>query len=117
MVDMTIQHGPREAASYALHMETFRDEMLKEEAYEDQKEHIWSTEKPKGMKAKEWVRRMKVINSYLPYMQHGGAKFSNAQLVKHCVAPNVPKSWKKDFRIGRGHLLTSVGSQQHFEKH
>ena len=51
-MDATIHQGPRDAASYALRMETFRDQMIDEESYEDQNEYLWSTEKPKGMKAK-----------------------------------------------------------------
>ena len=82
---MTIHYGPRDAASYALHMETFGDKMLDKESYEEQKEYLWSTEKPKGMKSKEYVK------SYLPYMQHDGTNFSDAQLVKHCIVPNMPK--------------------------
>ena len=45
------------------------------------------------MKAREWIRRLQVLNLDIDIMGGGrGTNFSNRQLVQHCISPNIPAS-------------------------
>ena len=32
-------------------------------------------------------------------------RLTEAELIRNCITPNIPFSWKKDFKLGEGHLL------------
>ena len=94
-------------STFNSHTNAFQEAFINEDAYDDQREYLRTTSKPRDMKAKDWVMCMKVINSYLKLLAANGRKFTEEQLVKNCITPNIPKAWKKDFKLGRGNLCTT----------
>ena len=60
------------------------------------------------MDVKSWIRRMKTINNYIPYMGRNVNRFTEEQLVRYCITPNIPHTWKKDFKLGGGHMLQNT---------
>ena len=86
--------------SFKSHTNAFRDALIDEDAYNNQREFLWTMNKPRDMKVKDWVMCMKVINVYLELLSSAGKKFTEEKLVKNCITPNIPKVWKKDFKLG-----------------
>ena len=60
------------------------------------------------MTVKDWIETIKVINGYLPLMEVGATKFIKEELIKCVIKPNIPRSWVKDFKIGKGKIMTST---------
>ena len=77
-------------------------------AAEEQINYLRTTKKPKSMKVVDWIRRMKTINNYLPFIGDNVERLSEANLIRNCITPNIPFSWKKDFKLGKGHLLLDI---------
>ena len=75
--------------------------ILREGAAEDQIEYLRTTKKPKDLTSKNWIRRLRSINRYLPYMQHGQQRLGNNELAR-IVSETLPRTWRKDFRLARG---------------
>ncbi len=67
-----------------------------------------STPKPEKMSVKQWINRIKNINSYLPLMQDNGRAFTEEELVSEVISKNIPSAWVKDFRMFKLHLKTRV---------
>jgi hypothetical protein len=53
------------------------------------------------MSVKQWVNRLKNINSYLPLMQRNGRSFSKEDLIAKIIAKNIPHAWIKDFKLAK----------------
>ena len=78
--------------------------ILGEDACENLKEYLERTKKPKTMKVRQWVRRVRHLNLYLKILSGGkGANFDEKELSRKCIAPNIPMAWSKDFRLKEGH--------------
>ena len=60
------------------------------------------------MTVKDWIKRIKVINGYFPLMKLGAVKFTEEELIRYVIKPNIPRSWVKDFKIGKGITMTST---------
>ena len=106
--DQVYELGIRDAISWTSHMQAFRNILIDQEAYDDQREYLRSTKKPQNLTVKNWIKRIKVINGYLPLLEVGGEKFTEEGLIRYVTKPNIPKSWVKDFKIGRGLNMTST---------
>ena len=57
--------------NFPLLVSIMTDIILGEDIAEDQIKYILTTKKPIGLTLKNWIRRLRSINGYLPYMQHG----------------------------------------------
>ena len=90
----------RGEAVFRRHLESFRAQFLDEMAAEDQIEYLRTTKKPKSLPVKEWIRRMKTINNYLPFMADAVRRLTEEELIRNCITPNIPFPWKKDFKLG-----------------
>ena len=78
--------------------------LLGEDACENLKEYMERTKKPKTMKVRQWVRRVRHLNLYLKILSGGkGDHFDEKDLSRKCIAPNIPVTWAKDFRLKEGH--------------
>eukprot|EP00957_Ditylum_brightwellii_P033397 2530461-Ditylum_brightwellii.AAC.1 len=51
---------------------------------------------------------MQAINSYLPAMERGRQKLTETQLIKYCMAPNLPPHWKAEFAMSDGSYFTNM---------
>jgi hypothetical protein len=58
-----------------------------------------NTPKPEKMSVKQWINRLKIINSYLPLMQPNGRSLSEEDLITEVIAKNIPAAWIKDFKL------------------
>jgi hypothetical protein len=67
-----------------------------------------NTPKPEKMSVKQWINRIKNINSYLPLMQEGGKSFTEEELIAKVISKNIPSAWVKDFRMFKLHLKTRI---------
>ena len=85
--------GVRDAASWAAHISAFRDILLDPEAYDDQREYLQSTKKTQNMSVRDWIKRIKVINGYLPLMETGAVKFMEEKLIRSVIRPNLPRTY------------------------
>ena len=82
--------------------------MIDDEAYDNQREYLKATKKPMNLLAKKWIKRIRVINGYLPGMADGAAKFTDSELICYWIKPNIPSLWLKDFKIGGGLVMNST---------
>ena len=60
------------------------------------------------MTVKDWIKRIKVVYGYLPLMEPGAVKFTEEELIRYVIKPNIPRLWMKDFKIRKGHTMTSI---------
>jgi hypothetical protein len=60
------------------------------------------------MSVKQWVNRIKNINSYLPLMQPNGRPFSKEDLIAEVISKNIPAAWEKDLKMFKLHLKTKI---------
>jgi hypothetical protein len=60
------------------------------------------------MSVKQWINRLKNINSYLPVMQHDRQPLSEEDLIAEVMAKNIPAAWIKDFKLAELHLKTHI---------
>ena len=97
-----------DARSSTAHMDSFREMLIDPKAFDDQREYLRSTKKTQNMTVRDWIKRIKVINGYLPLMELGAMKFTEEELIRYLIKPNIPRSWVKDFKIGKGLTMTSI---------
>ena len=57
--------GQQNFAAWQGQQATFLVEMIVTKAYNNQQEYLQSTKKPREMKIRRWVQRIKTINTYL----------------------------------------------------
>jgi hypothetical protein len=60
------------------------------------------------MPVKQWVNRLKNINTCLPLMQRNGSSFSKEDHIAEVIAKNIPATWVKDFKLAKLHLQTKI---------
>ena len=90
------------------------ERILGEDAHENMVDYLKDTKKPNNMSIKGWLMRMQAINTYLPFLESGGDgdQLTERELVKY-ISKNIPRSWKKDYKIARGHReQTVLGAQR-----
>eukprot|EP00957_Ditylum_brightwellii_P161187 12273191-Ditylum_brightwellii.AAC.1 len=51
---------------------------------------------------------MQAINSYLPQIEWNRQKLTEIQLIKWCIAPNLPPCWRAEFAMADGPYLTNM---------
>ena len=103
-----------ERVNWQDYVEELIERLMGEEVYENQIDYIMESKKPREMNVRKWILRLKTMNTYLPFLKHGGNgnKFSEEELVK-IVAKGIPQSWKTQFRLSGGHRKQSVLEAQH----
>ena len=83
--------------------------LIDEDAYTTQKDYLSETKKPSNMPTKNWILRLKAINTYLPILNlsENVESFDEEGLVK-IITRNIPNSWKARFKMVNGHRSTTV---------
>jgi hypothetical protein len=74
----------------------------------NQKEYLKKMSKPEKMTVKQWINRIKNINSYLPLMKQNAQAFTKEDLINEVITPNIPPALEKDFRLANLHLKTRI---------
>ena len=103
----------RSRDSWNRHIHSFRDQFIDNDVVDNQQEYLRTAKKPERTDVKPWIRRMKTINNYIPYMGINVSRFTEEQLVRYCITPNIPLTWRKDFKLGRSHMLQSTNKAAH----
>ena len=82
-------------------------ELLIEIAGEDATDNLTDcmerTTKPKTLKCRHWIRRIRHMNMYLDQIVGSAKKYADKRLKRNVIAPNIPSSQKKDFKQKEGH--------------
>jgi hypothetical protein len=107
-VNVLEEDEERDELTFESHLKELTSTILGEDALHNQKGDLKSTPKPEKMSVKQWVNRIKNINSYLPLMQENGKAFTKEELVSEVISKNIPSAWVKDFRMFKLHLKTRV---------
>ena len=98
----------RNELTFEEHLKELISAILGEDALSNQKEYLKTTPKPEKFTVKQWINRLKNINSYLPIMQDDGHAFSEAELITEVISKNIPSAWTKDFRLAKLHLKKCI---------
>ena len=77
----------------------FTEEMLPENAADEQARYLRSTKKPVKLTAKEWIKRIQVINSHMGLMSEEATEMSEQELVKQVIKPDIPRQVATKFEI------------------
>jgi hypothetical protein len=89
----------RDELTFETHLWELTTEIIEEDAYQSQKDYLKKTHKPHKMPVKQWISRMKNINSYLPLMEQEASSLTEKELITKVITPNLPKAWLKDFKL------------------
>ncbi len=98
----------RDNVTFQYHVRELTSAILGDDALRNQKDYLKTTPKPERMSVKQWINRLKNINSYLPLMQRNVSSFSEEDLVTEVIAKNIPAAWVKDFNLAKLHLQTKI---------
>jgi len=94
--------------SFDEHLQELTSAILGDDALRYQKDYLKNTPKPAKMSVKQWINRIKNINSYLPLMQPNGRPFTEEDLIAEVISKNIPNAWIKNFKMFKLHLKTSI---------
>ena len=83
--------GVRDQTAYATYPRTFRDMDLDIDALDNKKEYLQSTRKSQSSTAKEWTKRIKVINAYMSFMDAGARRLTDKEIIHYVIKPSIPK--------------------------
>ena len=78
------------------------EEILDDEAVENQVQYLKRTKKPRSVEVKRWIKRMRLINSFLPKMEANTNAMTEIVLIKECIRPNIPNHWMEKFEMQGG---------------
>ena len=60
------------------------------------------------MTSKNWIKRMRLINSFLPKIEEDFEALDDETLIKECIRPNIPRNWLKDFEMMNGRSMSTI---------
>jgi hypothetical protein len=98
----------RDELTFEEHLNKLTNAILGQDALRYQKDYLKSTPKLEKMSAKQWINRIKNINSYLPLMQENGKSFTEEELIAEVISKSIPSAWVKDFRMFKLHLKKRI---------
>jgi len=107
-LNIIAEDDERDELTFNDHVEQLTNAVLGEEALENQKDYLKFTPKPDKMSVKDWINRIKTINSYLPLMEHDARAFSERELIAEVISKNIPSAWKAQFKLSKLHLKTRI---------
>ena len=84
------------------------EEIMGDEAYEEQYEYMTETMKPKDLDVASWTRQLRKMNSYLPFLKKGAKPIEEPEFVKKIHTKRIPASWKTQYKLAGGHKCTSI---------
>jgi hypothetical protein len=87
----------RDELTFQTNVTELTSAILSDDALRNQKDYLKSTPKLEKVTVKQWINRLKNINSYLPLMQQDGRAFTKEDLITEVISKNIPSTWVKDF--------------------
>ena len=92
MWDQILDDKPdRVTVAFKIQTDALTVDILGFDAVEDQKEYLKKTAKPQNMTVKQWIRRIKIINSVIPHMSGSNSKLKIAEIIKDVIIASLPK--------------------------
>ena len=73
---------------------------LSEEAIEDLKTCLQNTKKPRKMRVDNYIRKVKTLNNYIPYMDNGAVKLTEREMIKQVVLNGDTRSMESGPKKG-----------------
>jgi hypothetical protein len=80
----------RDELIFRNHMAKLTRAVLAVDALDNQKEYLKDTPKPEKMSIKQWIKRIKNINSYLPLMEQEAWPFSKKRTYYQSYCEEYP---------------------------
>jgi len=80
-----------------IYLDEVMHEILPKRAVIKQKDYMWKTKKPKGLRAKQWLRRLEYINNNLRWLSSKDLKMNQGTFNRECIVENLPETWKLEF--------------------
>jgi hypothetical protein len=94
--------------TFSSHMAKLTRAVLGVDAFDNQKEYLKETPKPEKMSVKQWINRIRNINSYLSLMDQEARTFSEKELIAEVISKNIPHAWRVQYRLAKLHLKTKI---------
>ena len=104
----SISNGERSEDAFTVALELFTEKVLGEDALLNQKEYLKTTPKPTNMNVKDWVNRVKNINSYMGLMENDATNFTEKELVSEIITKNLPSQWRTHFKLQGLHKASNI---------
>lgn len=80
---------------------------MPEDVVEEIKKYLRETVKPKNLTVSQWITRVKIINNLLEIIEDRDSKFTEKQLVREVISPNIPSPWRSSWgQFGYRRLAT-----------
>jgi hypothetical protein len=102
------EEDQRDELTFQTQLAELTSTVLGNDALRNQKDYLKNTPKPENMSVKQWLNRLKNINSYLPLMEQDGESFTEADLISEIISKNIPTAWKVHFRLAELHLKRRI---------
>lgn len=93
---------------FQMHATELTRAILGEDALLNQKDYLKTTLKPEKISVKQWINRIKNINSYLPLMGPDSRAFIEAEFITEVISKNIPSVWKVHFRLAELHMKKRI---------
>jgi hypothetical protein len=108
--DQIIDDGQeeRDELVYGEHLIEFTKEVSGNGAVRNQKKYLTTTSKPEKMSVKQWISRIKNINSYIPFMKAEASAMPERDLINDVITPNIPTAWEMHYHLQNLHLKTRI---------
>jgi hypothetical protein len=107
-INIVNEDQERDELTFAGHQQELIRTVLGTSALHNQKNYLKETPKPEKMTVKQWINRIKNINSYLPLMQLGARSFTEETLIEEVITPNIPSAWIMHYELAGLHLKTRI---------
>ena len=65
-------------------------EIVGEDAEDNLTDYMERTSKPRTLKCRHWIRRIRHMNIYLGQIAGSAKKYSDKRLIRNIIAPNIP---------------------------
>jgi hypothetical protein len=98
----------RTELNFGVSLDKLTRAVLGVDALDNQIEYLKETKKPEKMSVKQWINRIKNINSYLPLMALEFVPLTEKQLITEVISKNIPSAWRVQYRLAKLHLKTRI---------
>ena len=64
------------------------------------------------MRIDNYIRRIKILNNYIPLMNNGAAKLIEIEMIKQVILKWIPVTWNLDLKRLNNHNCTTLADLQ-----
>ena len=88
--------------------DTYKEDLLDGDTVKNTKKYLERTKKPRSISVRNWIRRMKLMNSYLPLLVDRVTALNKETLLEECVITNFPEVWLQKFEEQGGLEIDTI---------